>query len=81
MAPCCAPGVVLPAVRVVGIIRTPADLTENPDAPTDVTFTGTGSIYVTAAFYHRFAASVASRQDSRSISSAARQAWRPSKPR
>jgi hypothetical protein len=54
------PGVVLPGVRVVGVIRTPTDLTENPDAPADVTFTGTGAIYVTAAFYHRFAASVGS---------------------
>ena len=44
------PGVVLPGVRVVGVIRTPADLTENPDAPPDVTFTGTGAIYATAAF-------------------------------
>ena len=52
------PGVGLPAVRVVGIIRRPTDLTENPGAPTDVTFTGNGAIYVTAAFYHRFAASV-----------------------
>jgi hypothetical protein len=54
------PGVPLPAVRVVGVIRTPTDLTENPDASTSVTFTGTGAIYVTAAFYHRFAGSVAS---------------------
>src|SRR5262245_1263419 len=54
------PPVALPAVRVVGVIRTPTDLTENPDAPTDVTFIGTGGIYVTAAFYHRFAASVES---------------------
>jgi hypothetical protein len=54
------PGVQLPTVRVVGVIRMPTDLTENPDVPTDVTFTGTGAIYVTAAFYHRFAASVAS---------------------
>lgn len=30
-------GVGLPAVRVVGIIRRPTDLTENPGAPTDVT--------------------------------------------
>jgi hypothetical protein len=44
------PGVLLPAVRVAGVIRTPTDLTENPDVPTDVTFTGTGAIYVTAAF-------------------------------
>jgi hypothetical protein len=54
------PRVVLPGVRVVGIIRTPAGLTDNPDVPTDVTFTGTGSLYATAAFYHRFAASVGS---------------------
>jgi hypothetical protein len=52
------PGVGLPAVRVVGIIRKPADLAENPDAPTDVTFTGTSAIFATAAFYHRFAASI-----------------------
>ena len=55
------PPVALPAVRVVGVTRTPTDLTENPDAPTDVAFIGTGGIYVTAAFYHRFAASVGSR--------------------
>jgi putative ABC transport system permease protein len=54
------PRVVLPGVRVVGIIRMPAGLTDNPDVPTDVTFTGTGSLYATAAFYHRFAASVGS---------------------
>ncbi len=52
------PGVGLPAVRVVGIIRRPADLAENPGAPTDVTFIGNGAIFATAAFYHRFAASV-----------------------
>jgi hypothetical protein len=52
------PRVVLPAVHVAGIIRTPADLAENPDAPTDVTFMGNGAIVVTAAFYHRFAGSV-----------------------
>ena len=54
------PPVALPAVRVVGVTRTPTDLTENPDAPTDVAFIGTGGIYVTAAFYQRFAASVGS---------------------
>ena len=52
------PGVLLPAVRVVGVIRTPTDLTENPDVPADVTFTGVGGIYVTSAFYQRSAASV-----------------------
>jgi hypothetical protein len=54
------PGIGLPAVRVVGIIRRPADLAENPGAPTDVTFIGNGAIFATAAFYHRFAASVGS---------------------
>ena len=34
------------------------DLAENPGAPTDVTFIGNGAIFATAAFYHRFAASV-----------------------
>ena len=48
----------LPAVRVVGIIRSPSDLS-NPGAPGDVTFTSTASIYLTGAFYHRFAGSVA----------------------
>jgi hypothetical protein len=43
------PGVALPGVRVVGIIRTPADLTENPDVPSDVTFAGRKTIYATAA--------------------------------
>ena len=52
------PSVWLPSVHVVGVIRTPVDLTENPDAPADVSFMGTGSLYVTAAFYHRFASSV-----------------------
>ena len=52
------PSVRLPAVRVVGIIRTPVNLTENLDAPTNVSFIGTGSIYVTSAFYHRVEASV-----------------------
>jgi hypothetical protein len=47
----------LPAVRVVGIIRSPTDL-NNSGAPADVTFASTGSIYLTSAFYHRFAASV-----------------------
>ena len=47
----------LPAVRVVGIIRSPTDLSTS-GAPADVTFASTGSIYLTSAFYHRFAASV-----------------------
>jgi hypothetical protein len=52
------PDVTLPDVRVTGIIRTPTDLGDS-GAPSDVTFTGTGSMYLTAAFYHRFAGSVA----------------------
>jgi hypothetical protein len=54
------PGVALPDVRVTGITRTPADLAAGLGVPTDVTFLGTGTILATAAFYHRFAASVAS---------------------
>ena len=50
------PRIGLPAVRVVGITRRPADLAENPDAPTD--FLGNGAIFATAAFYYRFAGSV-----------------------
>jgi hypothetical protein len=51
------PTVSLPDVRVTGIIRTPSDLT-NSGAPANVTFAGTGSLFLTAAFYHRFAGSV-----------------------
>ena len=51
------PTVTLPDVRVVTIIRTPSDLA-NSGAPSDVTFAGTGSLFLTAAFYHRFAGSV-----------------------
>jgi len=47
----------LPAVRVVGIIRSPTDLSES-GAPSSVTFATTGSVFLTGAFYHRFAASV-----------------------
>ena len=54
------PRVPLPDVRVTGITRTPADLAAGLGVPTDVTFLGTGTIVATAAFYHRFAASVAS---------------------
>ena len=52
------PGVVLPDVRVTGIIRTPKDLAVGPGVPADVTFLGTGTMVTTAAFYHRFAAAV-----------------------
>ena len=51
------PAVLLPDVRVTAIIRSPSDL-GNSGAPSDVTFTGTGSLFLTAAFYHRFAGSV-----------------------
>jgi hypothetical protein len=51
------PAVILPDVRVTGIIRSPSDLGDS-GAPTDVTFAGTGSLFLTAAFYHRFAGSV-----------------------
>ncbi len=51
------PGVILPDVRVTAIIRTPTDLGTS-GAASDVTFAGTGSLFLTAAFYHRFAGSV-----------------------
>ena len=51
------PTVTLPDVHVTAIIRTPTDLGDS-GAPSDVTFTGTGSLFLTAAFYHRFAGSV-----------------------
>jgi putative ABC transport system permease protein len=54
------PRVPLPAVRVVGIIRTPADLGARLDVPADVSYVGDGTVLVTAAFYHRFAAKVGS---------------------
>jgi hypothetical protein len=52
------PEVLLPAVHVVGIIRTPTDLGERLAIPADVSYGGNGFLYATAAFYHRFAASV-----------------------
>ncbi len=52
-----APRVVLPPVRVVAIIRTPADLADGRGA-SDVTYLGNGSLYTTAAFYQRWGASV-----------------------
>ena len=51
------PAVAVPDVRVTAIIRTPSDLSAS-GAPSDVTFAGTGSLYLTAAFYHRYAGSV-----------------------
>ena len=51
------PTVTLPDVRVTAIIRSPADLGAS-GGPSDVTYMGTGSLFLTAAFYHRFAGSV-----------------------
>lgn len=56
------PEVTLPAVRVAGIIRTPTDLGEGLDVSADASYTGNGVLYVTAAFYHRFAASVGNQE-------------------
>jgi hypothetical protein len=55
-----APGVAAGTVRVTGIIRLPTDLTDDLDAPPDVVYTGQGDIIATAAFYQKYAASVAS---------------------
>jgi hypothetical protein len=53
------PTVTLPDVRVTAIIRTPTDLSDS-GAPSDVIFTGTGTLYLTAAFYDRFGGPVGS---------------------
>jgi hypothetical protein len=52
------PKVALGSVRVTGIIRLPTDLTDDLDAPADVTYMGQGDIIATAAFYRAYAASV-----------------------
>jgi hypothetical protein len=52
------PGVPAGDVRVTGIIRLPTDLTDDLDAPSDVTYVGQGDIIVTAAFYQRYGAAV-----------------------
>jgi hypothetical protein len=52
------PDVTVPDVRVTAIIRTPTDLGDS-GAPSDVIFTGTGDLFLTSAFYHRFAGSIA----------------------
>jgi hypothetical protein len=52
------PKVALGSVLVTGIVRLPTDLTDNLDAPSDVTYTGQGDVIATAAFYQRYAASV-----------------------
>lgn len=52
------PSVALPPVRVAAIIRTPTDLGSGRGAPADVTYIGRGALYVTDAFYQRYAARV-----------------------
>ena len=52
------PDVVLGDVRVTGIIRLPTDLTDNLDAPSDVSYIGQGDIIATAAFYRAHGAAV-----------------------
>ena len=47
-------------VRVTGIIRLPTDLTDNLDAPAGVTYTGSGDIIATAAFFHQYSAAIGS---------------------
>jgi len=53
------PDVSLGNVTVTGIIRLPTDLTDDLDAPSDVTYIGQGDIIATAAFYREYGASVA----------------------
>ena len=45
-------------LRVTGIIRMPTDLTDDLDAPADVTYMGQGDIIAPAAFYQKYAATV-----------------------
>jgi hypothetical protein len=52
------PDVQLGNVQVTGIIRLPTDLTDDLDAPGDVTYMGQGDIIATAAFYREHAAAV-----------------------
>jgi hypothetical protein len=47
-------------VRVTGIIRLPTDLTDNLDAPAGVTYTGSGDMIATAAFFRDYGASIGS---------------------
>ena len=54
------PAVPAGAVRVTGIIRLPTDLTDNLDAPAGVVYTGESDLIATAAFYQKYAASIAS---------------------
>jgi hypothetical protein len=52
------PDVQLGNVLVTGIIRLPTDLTDNLDTAADVSYTGQGDIFATAAFYREHAADV-----------------------
>lgn len=52
------PDVSLGSVVVTGIIRLPIDLTENFAADADVTYTGQGDLFTTAAFYQKYGSSV-----------------------
>jgi hypothetical protein len=52
------PQVALGDVRVTGIIRIPTDLTENSAADANVTYAGQGDLFMTAAFYQKYGASV-----------------------
>ena len=45
-------------VTVTGIIRLPTDLTDNLDAPAGVTYTGSGDMIATAAFFRQYGASI-----------------------
>jgi FtsX-like permease family len=47
-------------VVVTGIVRLPTDLTDNLDAPADVTYTGSGDIIATGAFFHKYATAIGS---------------------
>ena len=53
------PRVVLPAVRVTGILRLPRDLITNQDVPADVSYAGTASLFLTGALYRQISATVA----------------------
>ena len=47
-------------VRVTGILRLPTDLTDNLDSPADVSYTGSGDIIATGAFFRKYATAVGS---------------------
>jgi hypothetical protein len=54
------PPVAVNDVRVTGIIRLPTDLTDNLDSPAGVSYTGSGDIIATGAFFHQYAAAIGS---------------------